>query len=982
MSSASNYPSLRPTPPLSGRSSPLPLQPANKPSSAAALNNKRVAPPNDIFANLVAFSAPQSEKSLSLQEQQKALQEKKRSEQERAQENAYGVNVGNQDGEFWDSLGDGRARQNGAAAPPSYAGTDEYGGPKLSKAINKPFAGIADASRNSQKENPANSSVDLLLDIDGAPGDTPIDSDELLLHTGQPIKNSNRVESPSLLNGSLALDQAQKDSHTESFDFGGLGGSRAGGDPTVSSSADDDILGLLGRPISEFKAAKKEHSAPEYTEIGSADPADHALAELVDMGFSPEKSKEALRSTRSGKDTQEAVGWLLNQAHVESRSKTKSDKRGHDPASQLRRSPSDSGTLRGDAPSPAWMREQNLTHQEKHLDDSRTPVYGERDPGKYASELGNTLFKTANTLWKTGAHNITKAVSELNSDSDSSQPKWMREGQGGAGMRKSRPAEREKSMDHETERQDTNHESKTPVISRRQPSNKEESSVTDEALLLESGDGRPPPRKPFRPDKTVLPMGSLEFSRNHSPAVPERKLQSRETPRPQILPQPPYNDIKARLNRQTTEEQSSNVYMSPARRKRPTKPSSTEQDLLFDTSQPTSRPSHSISHTKMSTPSTTPTPIQASITSRLKPQARHIPFISPSALRISTTNRREGSSAFKRGDYALATTHYSTALSALPPTHPHAIILFTNRALAHLKTGDPKSSIADAKSALDLIGPLQGALEQIDLGEEGSKEMKIFWAKAMARQAEALEQLERWSDAASAWRSCIEAGAGDAVSIAGRNRCEKAAAGPSQATQVPKPSVTKRPPGPKTVRKTSALDALAGNSTQDSSSENLSTEAVKRLRKANLEAERVDDEKFALSDQVSERLARWRTGKESNLRALLASLDTVLWEGAGWKKVGMGELIVPGKVKVAYMKGIAKVHPDKVRVFWFDLSCLLDLVYIICPSYIRRHVILLILGIAAQLPQTATTEQRMISAAVFAALNEAWDGFKRSNGLW
>lgn len=34
-----------------------------------------------------------------------------------------------------------------------------------------------------------------------------------------------------------------------------------------------------------------------------------------------------------------------------------------------------------------------------------------------------------------------------------------------------------------------------------------------------------------------------------------------------------------------------------------------------------------------------------------------------------------------------------------------------------------------------------------------------------------------------------------------------------------------------------------------------------------------------------------------------------------------------------------------------------------------------------QIPLTATTEQRMISAAVFAALNEAWDGFKRANGL-
>lgn len=34
-----------------------------------------------------------------------------------------------------------------------------------------------------------------------------------------------------------------------------------------------------------------------------------------------------------------------------------------------------------------------------------------------------------------------------------------------------------------------------------------------------------------------------------------------------------------------------------------------------------------------------------------------------------------------------------------------------------------------------------------------------------------------------------------------------------------------------------------------------------------------------------------------------------------------------------------------------------------------------------QLPTTATTEQVMISGAVFSTLNEAWDKFKTENGL-
>ena len=38
----------------------------------------------------------------------------------------------------------------------------------------------------------------------------------------------------------------------------------------------------------------------------------------------------------------------------------------------------------------------------------------------------------------------------------------------------------------------------------------------------------------------------------------------------------------------------------------------------------------------------------------------------------------------------------------------------------------------------------------------------------------------------------------------------------------------------------------------------------------------------------------------------------MLWPEAGWKKIGLSELVLPNKVKIQYMKGISKVHPDKV----------------------------------------------------------------------
>ncbi len=54
-------------------------------------------------------------------------------------------------------------------------------------------------------------------------------------------------------------------------------------------------------------------------------------------------------------------------------------------------------------------------------------------------------------------------------------------------------------------------------------------------------------------------------------------------------------------------------------------------------------------------------------------------------------------------------------------------------------------------------------------------------------------------------------------------------------------------------------------------------------------------------------------GKDGNIRALLATLDTVLWEESGWKKPSMTDLVDPKRVKRAYMMANLVVHPDKVK---------------------------------------------------------------------
>lgn len=52
---------------------------------------------------------------------------------------------------------------------------------------------------------------------------------------------------------------------------------------------------------------------------------------------------------------------------------------------------------------------------------------------------------------------------------------------------------------------------------------------------------------------------------------------------------------------------------------------------------------------------------------------------------------------------------------------------------------------------------------------------------------------------------------------------------------------------------------------------------------------------------------------QDNIRALLSSLDSVLWPDSGWKSPGLTDLVEPNKVKRWYMKANLIVHPDKVK---------------------------------------------------------------------
>ncbi|KAH8354556.1 hypothetical protein KR084_011691 [Drosophila pseudotakahashii] len=64
-------------------------------------------------------------------------------------------------------------------------------------------------------------------------------------------------------------------------------------------------------------------------------------------------------------------------------------------------------------------------------------------------------------------------------------------------------------------------------------------------------------------------------------------------------------------------------------------------------------------------------------------------------------------------------------------------------------------------------------------------------------------------------------------------------------------------------------------------------------------------------DPKKVRIMEWTDGKKNNIRALLCSMHTVLWDNAKWKRCEMSTMVTPTEVKKAYRRACLAVHPDK-----------------------------------------------------------------------
>ena len=233
---------------------------------------------------------------------------------------------------------------------------------------------------------------------------------------------------------------------------------------------------------------------------------DRAVAQLMDYGFSPEDARRGLSDSGAGLNVQAAANWLLDDAHRRAKDKA-----------QGRSSSTAAGQTRPD----------------KHAG-GPTGRSGDADLAKSAAAVGTSLFKTANSLWKTGQKKMQQAVADFQQEggADPSQPKWMRDTQ------------KNRSHDGKNTARD----------------------ATDEALALETG-GRP------RPAHAKTRQATEQRQQTGSPATSLSGSQSRASsvPRWQQKPvTPPIADVRSRLSRMKMDDDDDNFssYVSANRRKK------------------------------------------------------------------------------------------------------------------------------------------------------------------------------------------------------------------------------------------------------------------------------------------------------------------------------------------------------------------------------------------------------------------------------
>ena len=79
------------------------------------------------------------------------------------------------------------------------------------------------------------------------------------------------------------------------------------------------------------------------------------------------------------------------------------------------------------------------------------------------------------------------------------------------------------------------------------------------------------------------------------------------------------------------------------------------------------------------------------------------------------------------------------------------------------------------------------------------------------------------------------------------------------------------------------------------------------------EVEETQELHHALKEKHIKKIIAWKEQHAQNMRGLLTTLQSVLWEDSGWNSLTVADVLEVSQVKRAYMKANLIIHPDKVK---------------------------------------------------------------------
>ncbi|KAI1317368.1 hypothetical protein EDD11_008548 [Mortierella claussenii] len=655
-------------------------------------------------------------------------------------------------------------------------------------------------------------------------------------------------------------------------------------------------------PVSRREPATKPSRSPPTTQSRE----DGDIAQIVSMGFSAERAKLALATTENGHDIEAAIEYLVQNDEAEDhlpssrrRSPPIDERRrpyrdDSDPPLEDRRRRNDGQGRKAAYPQPA----QELSRAQQ-LQQQKDKIVGS------ASVFGMSVLSKANEIYKQGREKAQALMEDMTVEEPRS-----------TANRRFEWVEDERRPPSGGQYKDSDSEEDEVYSGRRQQQQWEQENRRRQQQQQQSSSRS-------RQEKETFEDTYVSSSRRGGSASAAARNQKSLF----SVDNAPSSSSSNNNSNNNNNNNSSNGLGTPARSGTPNK----------------SLPNRTTSNAPTRTPS--PLPPKPNRPPRVLVQA------SSQQLTESNQYKEKGNDVFKLGQFGQAAELYARASQALPSGHIMLIITQNNRAAALLKIGEYRETIAETDRTVLMVHGADGQGHLDVLPSSIGINLKDQLGKALMRRATAYENLEKYKEAKDDWARLRELDPGHRNAAEGHRRCEKALTVMNGGGEMSTPKSTRKPLASNGFVSSSSLpmqDIFAShqhpNQQAQLKADLNKSEGVSKLRQSAAQQEQDEDERLRLTDQVEKKMTLWKSGKEDNIRALLASLGSVLWEGAAWKPVGMHELVTPAQVKVKYMRAIAKMHPDKLST-------------------------------------STTIEQRMMANTIFSTLNSAWDAFKTQNNM-